>query len=121
MPIYEYRCSSCGFEKDALQKLSDPPLVDCPQCGKPALVKLVSAAGFQLKGSGWYATDFKHGGAKSQAKPVDASATPDKSAKSDDKPAPAAGDKTGSSATTKKADDSAPASTSSSNANPASS
>ncbi|MEO7761669.1 MAG: zinc ribbon domain-containing protein [Casimicrobiaceae bacterium] len=64
MPIYEYRCSACGFEKDALQKMSDPRLVDCPQCGKPALVKLVSAAGFQLKGSGWYATDFKSSGKK---------------------------------------------------------
>ena len=63
MPIYEYRCSACGFEKDALQKMADPPLVECPTCGKPALVKLVSAAGFQLKGSGWYATDFKSSGA----------------------------------------------------------
>jgi putative FmdB family regulatory protein len=67
MPIYEYRCSECGFEKDALQKMSDPPLVDCPNCGKPALVKLVSAAGFQLKGSGWYVTDFKSSGTKAPA------------------------------------------------------
>ena len=67
MPIYEYRCSACGFEKDALQKLSDPRLVECPSCGKPALVKLVSAAGFQLKGSGWYATDFKSSGKKPSA------------------------------------------------------
>ncbi|MEP7083109.1 MAG: FmdB family zinc ribbon protein [Betaproteobacteria bacterium] len=67
MPIYEYRCSACGFEKDALQKMADAPLVDCPQCGKPALVKLVSAAGFHLKGSGWYATDFKESG---KAKPA---------------------------------------------------
>ena len=67
MPIYEYRCSECGFEKDALQKMSDPPLVDCPNCGKPALVKLVSAAGFQLKGSGWYVTDFKSSGTKPAA------------------------------------------------------
>jgi putative FmdB family regulatory protein len=70
MPIYEYRCSACGFEKDALQKMADAPLVDCPSCGKPALVKLVSAAGFQLKGSGWYATDFKESGsAKAADKP----------------------------------------------------
>jgi putative FmdB family regulatory protein len=70
MPIYEYRCSACGFEKDALQKMADAPLVDCPNCGKPALVKLVSAAGFQLKGSGWYATDFKNSGkAKTPDKP----------------------------------------------------
>ena len=70
MPIYEYRCSACGFEKDALQKMADTPLIDCPQCGKPALVKLVSAAGFHLKGSGWYATDFKESGkAKATDKP----------------------------------------------------
>jgi putative FmdB family regulatory protein len=72
MPIYEYRCSACGFEKDALQKLSDPPLVECPSCGKPALVKLISAAGFQLKGSGWYATDFKSSGAKPKTESSDA-------------------------------------------------
>lgn len=59
MPIYEYRCDACGHELEELQKLSDPPLVDCPACGKPKLVKKVSAAGFQLKGSGWYATDFR--------------------------------------------------------------
>ncbi len=59
MPIYEYRCTSCGHEKEVLQKLSDPPLTECPACGKSTLGKLVSAAGFHLKGSGWYATDFK--------------------------------------------------------------
>lgn len=59
MPIYEYRCSSCGHEKEVLQKLSDQPLTKCPACGKSTLAKLVSAAGFHLKGSGWYATDFK--------------------------------------------------------------
>ncbi|HEY7758491.1 MAG TPA: zinc ribbon domain-containing protein [Burkholderiales bacterium] len=64
MPIYEYRCGSCGFEKEYLQKLSDPPITDCPTCGKPAMTKLVSAAGFQLKGTGWYATDFKNGSRK---------------------------------------------------------
>jgi len=62
MPIYEYRCANCGFEKEFLQKLSDAPMKDCPQCGRPELVKLVSAAGFQLKGSGWYVTDFRNGG-----------------------------------------------------------
>ena len=61
MPIYEYRCSSCGAEHEVLQKFSDPPLAVCPSCQKSALSKLVSAAGFQLKGSGWYATDFKNG------------------------------------------------------------
>ena len=61
MPIYEYRCRSCGFEKEYLQKLSDPAITDCPSCGKAEMAKLVSAAGFQLKGSGWYVTDFKNG------------------------------------------------------------
>ena len=59
MPIYEYRCNSCGFEKEYLQKLSDAPITQCPSCGKAEMVKQVTAAGFQLKGSGWYATDFK--------------------------------------------------------------
>ncbi|CAN7183884.1 zinc ribbon domain-containing protein [Caballeronia sp. dw_19] len=61
MPIYAYRCESCGFEKDALQKMSDAPLKQCPQCGKETFVKQVTAAGFQLKGSGWYVTDFRGG------------------------------------------------------------
>jgi putative FmdB family regulatory protein len=68
MPIYEYRCSSCGHELEALQKLSDAPLVACPSCSAYALVKQLSAAGFQLKGSGWYATDFKGGGGKPDKK-----------------------------------------------------
>ena len=61
MPIYEYRCQSCGHELDKLQKMSDPPLIDCPDCGKPTLKKLISASGFRLSGSGWYETDFKQG------------------------------------------------------------
>ena len=61
MPIYEYRCSSCGSDHEALQKLSEPLLVTCPHCHKDALVKQVSAAGFHLKGSGWYVTDFRNG------------------------------------------------------------
>ena len=63
MPIYEYRCTACGFEKEYLQKLSDAPIEVCEECGKPSMTKLVSAAGFQLKGSGWYITDFKNNGA----------------------------------------------------------
>ena len=59
MPIYGYRCEACGEEHDVLQKVSEPPLTKCPACGKKALKKQLSAAGFQLKGSGWYATDFK--------------------------------------------------------------
>jgi putative FmdB family regulatory protein len=71
MPIYEYRCSSCGHKLESLQKFSDAPLVACPACHADALVKQVSAAGFQLKGSGWYATDFKGSGAKPAAKSSD--------------------------------------------------
>lgn len=61
MPIYEYRCSDCGFQKEFIQKMSDAPLTTCPQCGKETLGKLLSAPGFQLKGSGWYQTDFRGG------------------------------------------------------------
>jgi putative FmdB family regulatory protein len=64
MPIYEYRCTACGHELEVLQKLSDSPLAECPACHKPELRKLVSAAGFQLKGSGWYVTDFRNKGTK---------------------------------------------------------
>ncbi len=60
MPIYEYRCNSCGFEKEHLQKINDDPISNCPACGSNGYSKLVSAAGFQLKGSGWYVTDFKN-------------------------------------------------------------
>lgn len=59
MPIYSYKCASCGHSQDVLQKMSDAPLVDCPVCGAASLRKQLTAAGFQLKGSGWYATDFK--------------------------------------------------------------
>jgi putative FmdB family regulatory protein len=79
MPIYEYQCTECGHELEKLQKLSDPPLTDCPACGRATLRKRVSAAGFRLKGGGWYETDFKgkdkrnaaktDSGAKSEAKP----------------------------------------------------
>jgi len=61
MPIYEYQCASCGHEMEALQKMSDAPMTECPDCGKPKLKKLISAAGFRLSGSGWYETDFKQG------------------------------------------------------------
>lgn len=60
MPIYAYRCATCGHTKDVLQRLSDPPLAECPACGAPRFEKQVTAAGFQLKGSGWYATDFRN-------------------------------------------------------------
>lgn len=61
MPIYEYRCESCGLELEKIQKVSDPPVRDCPACGKATLNKLISASAFRLKGSGWYETDFKTG------------------------------------------------------------
>ena len=81
MPIYAYKCESCGHAKDVLQKISDAPLTECPACGAPGFRKQVTAAGFQLKGSGWYATDFRNGGAKppasgeTDAKAPDAKAT----------------------------------------------
>lgn len=68
MPIYEYRCDSCGFQKEFIQKMSDATLTTCPECGKETFSKLLSAAGFQLKGSGWYQTDFK-GGSKPKEEP----------------------------------------------------
>ncbi len=67
MPIYAYKCESCGFAKDVLQKISDAPLQDCPTCAQPTFKKQLTAAGFQLKGSGWYVTDFKGGSAPSTA------------------------------------------------------
>jgi len=81
MPIYEYRCTDCGFQDEYLQKLSEAPLTACPSCGKPTFRKLVSAAGFQLKGSGWYATDFKGAG-----KPPAAKAGTQDAAKPESKP-----------------------------------
>jgi putative FmdB family regulatory protein len=78
MPIYEYRCSACGFGQEVLQKISARPLRVCPSCGKKKFTKLISAAGFQLKGSGWYATDFKSNASKPKK---------DDKAKKEDKPA----------------------------------
>jgi putative FmdB family regulatory protein len=134
VPIYAYRCESCGFQKDALQKLSDPPLTECPECGQPTLKKQVTAAGFQLKGSGWYVTDFREGGAKAKPDAANAPAQGDKaaakgegaaSATSSDKPAVASSDKP--SASTKESSGSAsspapaPAATGASNSTPSSS
>lgn len=90
MPIYEYRCSSCGHQHEFLQKLSDAPIRRCPQCGQEALEKMVSAAGFQLKGSGWYATDFKGGSAKPAAK-AESPSGESKSEAAKESPAPACG------------------------------
>ncbi len=104
MPIYEYRCADCGFQEEHLQKVSDPPLAVCPKCGKASFRKMLSAAGFQLKGSGWYATDFRNTGAKTdkktEAKPeakADAKTEPAKEAKTPAKSDPPAGGGTASS------------------------
>jgi len=67
MPIYEYRCDSCGFQKEYILRMSDAPLTDCPECKKATFSKMVTAAGFQLKGGGWYVTDFKSGGTNTTA------------------------------------------------------
>ncbi len=79
MPIYAYRCEACGFAKDVLQKISDAQLTECPSCGKSSFKKQVTAAGFQLKGTGWYVTDFR-GGTSTKAAPAvaaeDAASTP---------------------------------------------
>ncbi|MBO1111414.1 FmdB family zinc ribbon protein [Bordetella petrii] len=103
MPIYAYKCSACGHAKDVLQKFSDAPLSVCPECGQATFAKQVTAAGFQLKGSGWYVTDFRNGGSQAKsdgakagasAPKADAPAKSDTPAKSDSAapaaPAPAA-------------------------------
>lgn len=88
MPIYEYRCtnSECAHELEALQKISDEPLVFCPSCGEASLKKKISAAGFRLKGTGWYETDFKNGGKKPAAKSDSGAKGGDGAAKSESKP-----------------------------------
>ena len=81
MPIYEYRCEACGHQEEFLQRVSEPPFTECPVCHKPTFQKLLSAAGFQLKGSGWYATDFK-----SKPKPAEKKAEEKSDAKTETKP-----------------------------------
>jgi putative FmdB family regulatory protein len=83
MPIYAYKCSSCGMSKDILRKISDPSLTLCPECGQEALEKQVTAAGFQLKGSGWYVTDFREGGKAAAVPPVSGDKSSDGAAPSD--------------------------------------
>lgn len=91
MPIYAYKCESCGFAKDVLQKMSDLPLSDCPTCAAPTFKKQLTAAGFQLKGSGWYATDFKGGAtAAAAASPAGATASTSEAANPAQSTAPAA-------------------------------
>lgn len=90
MPIYAYKCQSCGFAKDVLQKMSDPALESCPSCSAPTFTKQLTAAGFQLKGSGWYVTDFK-GGNNNNTTPSPAADTPTETATpKSEAPAPAA-------------------------------
>jgi len=86
MPIYEYRCAVCGHQDEHLQKVSDAPLTVCPACGKHKYQKQLSAAGFQLKGTGWYATDFKGGAKKSADKKADAKTESKPDAKPEAKP-----------------------------------
>jgi putative FmdB family regulatory protein len=92
MPIYAYRCEACGFAKDVLQKVSDPQLTVCLSCGQPTFKKQLTAAGFQLKGTGWYATDFRGGTPPTTAVPTgpaEPAAPAKETAASDSKPAPA--------------------------------
>jgi putative FmdB family regulatory protein len=110
MPIYAYRCEACGFAKDVLQKVSDAPLTECLSCGKPTFKKQLTAAGFQLKGTGWYVTDFRGGstpatavtpaaggetGAKTDAGAPAAAAPATPSTAASSSPAPAAAAKSG--------------------------
>ena len=90
MPIYAYKCSACGHAKDVLQKMSDAPLTDCPACGAAAFSKQVTAAGFQLKGSGWYVTDFRGGDSSGKAGSENKPASAPSEAPAAGAPAPAA-------------------------------
>jgi putative FmdB family regulatory protein len=90
MPIYAYKCESCGHAKDVLQKISDAPLTDCPACGAPKFSKQLSAPGFQLKGSGWYATDFKGGSGVTGAASASSPAAAEPAAAPSDSSTPAA-------------------------------
>lgn len=92
MPIYEYRCNQCGLEKEYLQKISDAPISVCPSCGS-SMTKLISAAGFQLKGSGWYVTDFRNSGAKPAAKDKEKESAKGEAASAPTDGKPGSGDK----------------------------
>lgn len=99
MPIYAYRCNTCGHAKDVLQKMSDPLLTTCPACGAEAFTKQVTAAGFQLKGSGWYATDFKGGSGGTAAPAAGAAAAATASTPATSAPAAPASDASSSGGT----------------------
>ncbi len=131
MPIYAYRCTECGFQKDHLMKVSDPLLTECPECGKAGYTKMLTAAGFQLKGTGWYVTDFKGSGAKAAPaastdaksdEPAKSADTADKADKADstaksETAAPAKSESPATPAATSSASASAPAATPSSSSN----
>lgn len=108
MPIYAYRCDECGHELDALQKISDPPLTNCPACGAAALKKQITAAAFRLKGGGWYETDFKKDGKKNLHETGD---KPKEKAADGDKKADNKVDKESGKKTDKSSDNPAPAKT----------
>jgi putative FmdB family regulatory protein len=107
MPIYEYQCSICGHQLEVLQNIKDLPLTDCPECHKPGLTKLISAAGFQLKGTGWYKTDYSAKGKQKSAKDTEGSSDSAGASTETEKKLPeakgdnAAKDKTASSTSTK--------------------
>ncbi len=87
MPIYEYQCGQCGHQLESFEKMTDAPLTQCPVCGKPTLQKLISAAGFQLKGTGWYATDFRNKGKPAEAASKQTDTAGDKGTSPETKPA----------------------------------
>ena len=99
MPIYEYKCAACGHQQEHLQKVSEKPLAKCPSCGKKKYQKQLSAAGFQLKGSGWYATDFKSSGKKTEDKKTDTKAEAKTESKAEKKAESKADSKSASTAT----------------------
>ncbi len=113
MPIYAYKCESCGHAKDVLQKISDQPLTDCPACGAATFKKQLTAAGFQLKGSGWYVTDFRNGGSGATAASAGAATgTATTAASASDASAGSAGERTAASTTASASASSASCSTS---------
>lgn len=98
MPIYAYKCETCGHGKDVLQKMSDPLLTDCPACGNATFKKQLTAAGFQLKGTGWYVTDFREGAGKSSALPAEVKTESGESAANTASPAQSKGSEAATSA-----------------------
>src|SRR5258706_8231113 len=111
MPIYEYRCAACGHQEDHLRKMSDAPLTKCPACGKKKYEKQLTAAGFQLKGSGWYASDFKGGGKKPEETKPETTAETKAETKSETKTEAKTESKKTESKTETKAEKKTPAST----------